>query len=125
MSIAAAALILLAGNSSASLIVQVPRPESVDVAYSELSSGQNDAALVRLLAARERRENDPAVLINLGAAYARLGQPANAIEAFEAAMVSRQRYDLETGDGTWRDSRDIARQSRAEILSASQSLAVR
>ena len=53
--------------------------------------------------------DDPAALINLGTANARLGRPDAALDHYRAALVSRQRYDLELADGRWVDSRAAAR----------------
>ncbi|MBT0669382.1 hypothetical protein HT136_13505 [Novosphingobium profundi] len=124
MSMTAAALALLAGQSVLSLTVELPRTESRDVAYEELVAGQDQAALAKLLAAREQDRQDPAVLINLGAAYARLGRLAESRAAYDAAILSDQRYDLETGSGKWMDSRYIARAAKRGGMDAAATLAM-
>lgn len=124
MSLTAAALALLAGQSALSLTVELPRAESQDVAYAELVAGQDQAALAKLLAAREVCGEDPALLINLGAAYTRLGRVHEARKAYDAAIVSDERYDLETGSGKWIDSRYIARTAKREGLDAQRTLAM-
>jgi tetratricopeptide (TPR) repeat protein len=90
----------------------VPAPAATagitDVAYTELTSGNADAA-VRKLENGAGAESDPAVLINLGTAYAKQGATDKALAAFRAAVASRDRYDLELADGSWMDSREAAR----------------
>lgn len=90
----------------------VPAPAAAagitDVAYTELTTGNADAA-VRKLEESLGSENDPAVLINLGTAYAKQGATDKALAAFRAAVASRDRYDLELADGSWMDSREAAR----------------
>ncbi|MCJ2183334.1 hypothetical protein MTR62_11625, partial [Novosphingobium sp. 1949] len=127
MSLTAAALVLLAGQAAPalaanSLIVAVPRPDSAsagaDVAYAELSRGEDRAALAKLVAARADHAQDPAVLLNLAAAYTRLGEMDRALETYDAALSTRVRYDLETGDGHWADSRVLAADGRRASLRA-------
>ncbi len=125
MSLTAAALALLAGQGAIALTVEHPRAESLDVAYVELASGQNEAALAKLLVSKGQDRHDPAVLINLGAAYARLGRVAESKAAYDAAILSDQRYDLETASGKWMDSRYIARLARREGVDAQTALAMR
>ena len=59
--------------------------------------------------------SDPARLINLGTAYARLGDFDRASDAFRRAMYSDQRYDLELADGSVVDSREAARMALAKL----------
>lgn len=125
MSLTAAALAILAGQSALSLTVELPRTDSPDVAYQELATGHDRDALNKLLKIREVRGDDPAVLINLGAAYTRLGYARQAREAYDAAILTDQRYDLETGSGKWMDSRYIARMARRDGLDTQGTLAMR
>lgn len=99
-------------------ITSTPGPEPVifeerDVAFEELSNGQAAEAVASLEASLRQDPRDPATLINLGTAYARLGDNARAEQAFRAAMTSRTRYQLELADGTWDDSRAVARRGLA------------
>jgi len=89
-----------------------------DVAYTELSGGQSDAALRKLESAPGVKSGDPATLINLGVAYARAGMADKAIAAYRAAAESQTRYDLELADGTWMDSRSAARTALSRLKSA-------
>ena len=109
MSISALAAAVLLGQSSFSLVIDVPPPESTDVAYPEIARGENELAMARLYETRLAKGEDPAVLINLGTVYKRLGHVGHAQEAWKAALHSADRYQLELADGSWMDSRDIAR----------------
>ena len=93
----------------AAATVQTDRAE---VAYEELSQGRSDAAVSRILKSDAHRASDPAALINLGTAYARMGRTAEARDCFERAIASRERYDLELASGQWMDSRRAARTAR-------------
>ena len=83
--------------------------ETVEVAYDQLSSGDVSAAIGRLEALRAENPDDPALLINLGSAYAQAGRMEQAEEAYQAAATSDVRYSLELADGSWVDSRRAAR----------------
>ena len=80
-----------------------------DAAYEQLAAGENEQAIAHLEAALEKTPGDPAMLINLGTAYSRSGQFDKAREAFRAAAESESRYSVELADGSWEDSRTIAR----------------
>lgn len=84
-------------------------PVSLDVAYPALAAGQNRDAINQLLADKSIDANDPSRLINLGAAYARIGRADLAETMFRAAIKSDIRYDLELADGSMMDSRLAAR----------------
>mgnify|MGYP000035344798 CR=1 FL=1 len=80
-----------------------------DVAYDTLVSGEAREAIARLEAAREENPGDPALLINLGAAYAAVGEYRLAEQAYREAISSDDRYELELANGEWIDSRRAAR----------------
>lgn len=115
LSILVAATML--SQSAFSLGVAQPAAAAPDVAYAELSAGQAQAAVVKLEANGAARSDDPATLINLGAAYARAGQPDKAMAVTRAAVQTPVRYDLELADGSWTDSRDAARRALQRIKS--------
>lgn len=101
-------------------ITSIPGPdiritELRDVAYEELATGQTEAALDVIQAELTARPGDPALLINLGSTYLRLGRVAEAQAAFTAAEASSTRYDLELADGRWVDSRRAARLAQADL----------
>lgn len=86
----------------------------LSVAYEELKAGQNAMAVDKLTHSSLDRD-DPSRLINLGTAYARLGQTANAQTAYKAAITSDIRYDVELANGTYMDSRWAARTALANL----------
>jgi len=111
---------LLISAALASLMPPVLLPEDatatqVEAAYSALSEGRTEDALNKLKANRARQSGEPAQLINMGAAYARIGNTAKARTLFEAALISKTRYDLELADGSWIDSREAARMALANL----------
>lgn len=98
-----------------------PAVQYVEVAYEQLTKGQNEQAVARIRANPRIATDDPAALINLGSAHARLGRTLDARDFYLAAIASTNRYDLELADGRWMDSRHAARlaltmQSRGEAL---------
>lgn len=100
------------------------RAEQVDVAYAELAAGRNSEAIARIRGSLSERPQDPAALINLGAAYARLGRVTEARTALGAAASSPERFDLQLADGSWLDSRQAAKLALARLKDG-QSLALR
>lgn len=116
MSFSALAATVLMGQAAFSLGVDRPATDRQDVAYAELASGRTQDAMRKLEAAGARNSDDPATLINLGAAYARAGMSAQAVSAYRAAVVSPVRYDLQLADGSWVDSRFAARRALHDML---------
>lgn len=107
----------LMGQSAFSLAVDAPSAERApDVAYEELASGRSDAALHKLEAGGALHSDDPATLINLGAAYVATGDTSKAVASYRAAMASSDRYDLQLADGSWMDSRLAARAALQRLL---------
>lgn len=94
------------------LMMQVATP-AADVAFAELTAEQNRAAIEKLEAAPAA--DDPAMLINLGIAYAREGQHDLARSLFERAARADTRYRLETASGEWVDSRWLAARAIAML----------
>jgi hypothetical protein len=83
------------------------KPDLGAPGYVALMSNDNEGALRQLLADRSAR-NDPARLINIGRAHARLGDKMNARKAFEAAAKSTEEVDLVLADGSVMSSRKAA-----------------
>lgn len=115
---------LLAAQSAAPAVLVEGRGDRVDVGYSELAAGQPQAAIERIQANRAVDSNDPAALINLGAAHARMGDLADARMVLTAAIASPDRYELQLADGRWMDSRRPARLAMSQ-LQEGKTLAVR
>lgn len=99
-------------------------PDRLDVGYRELVQQRPADAIERIAANRSLEADDPAALINLGTAKARLGDKSAAVDHYRAAIVSRQRYDLELSDGAWMDSRAAARLA-IRMLAKGEALALR
>ena len=86
-----------------------------DVAYPQLMQGRNDEAIERIHANKALASGDPAAMINLAAAYARKGMNREALECYETAIASRDRFELQMSDGQWMDSRRAARMGAARL----------
>lgn len=118
MSLTALMTAALLGQSAFSLAIETPPADVVpDVAYTELAAGQSAAALRKLEGASGVAKQDPATLINLGAAYSAEGQTDKAVASYRAAIGSSDRYMLELADGSWVDSRVAARMALSNLLS--------
>lgn len=102
------ALVLLAQGPAQSM-------DKVEVAYEELATGQNSAAIARIERTSSADSEDPARLINLAIAHAREGRVEAARALFMDAARLDTRYRLETADGQWMDSRDLARRGLAML----------
>ncbi len=111
-------------TKTSQLTVNAPAMDQVDVAYEELSQGMNLEAVNELEGSALVMAEDPAALINLGTAYARLGHMEKARESYRTAMSSDERYVLELADGSWVDSRRAAKMA-ADALSRGTVLALR
>ncbi len=108
-----------AGPVAAQSIVVVTAPQVDDsilpVAYAELKASENQAAIDKLTGETRLDARDPSRLINLGTAYARLGRTAEAAAAYDSAIGSPIRYDVELANGDYVDSRWAARTALANL----------
>lgn len=86
-------------------------PEARELAAQPLAAGRMNEALAVLEKASAADPHDAAVLINLGIAYAQMGDDAKARAAFEQALTCHAVVELETADGTATDSRRLARKA--------------
>ena len=98
--------------------------EALPVAYAELKAGDNRAAVTKLTGHTTLDARDPSRLINLGTAYARLGRTNDAAAAYNAAIDSPVRYDLELASGRYVDSRWAARTALANLTEGRPLLAL-
>ncbi|MEM1132479.1 MAG: tetratricopeptide repeat protein [Pseudomonadota bacterium] len=73
-----------------------------------LNQGKLSEAIVALEAARRSEGNDPAILINLGQAYARAGDYDKARKMLIKARDNRRDYDMMLSSGEVISSRDAA-----------------
>ena len=115
---------LLFAQAAQPAITVESTPDRFDVGYRELMAQRPADAIGRIEANRSLDADDPAALINLGTAKARLGDRSAAVDRYRSALVSRQRYDLELADGTWMDSRAAARLA-IRMLAKGEALALR
>ena len=108
MSITLALSALALAQSSLAALPATDRVIEREVAYETLAKGQAADAIAKLEAMREQTPGDPALLINLGSAYAESGDAARAEYYYKAALTAEESYQLELADGRWIDSRDAA-----------------
>jgi tetratricopeptide (TPR) repeat protein len=80
-----------------------------ELAVQSLATGHADQALSTLEEASAADPQDAALLINLGIAYAQMGDDQRAGAAFEQALATDEMIELETADDTTTDSRRLAR----------------
>jgi Tfp pilus assembly protein PilF len=80
-----------------------------ELGYDALLAGDNQRAAEQILARADENTADPAKLLNLGRAYQRMGRNADAMRLFQAAMDSRDVFDVELADGSVMSSREAAR----------------
>ena len=119
------ATMVLAALAAAAQLTSTPGAEPTtieqrEVAYAEIAAGRPDDAIRAIEARLASDPDDPALLINLGAAYARRGDPERAARAFQAAIDSDTRYELELADGSWSDSRHAARRALETLQHSAQ-----
>lgn len=77
--------------------------------------GDNAQAVSQILTSAQVSRHDPAKLLNLGRAYARMGRMEEASNMFAAAMQSRDTVDLVLADGRVMNSKDAARKAYAGL----------
>ena len=78
-------------------------------------SPASENAVAELEQLHQSEPDDPAIMLNLAAAYIEAGRLADAREMYTAAIESRERMELELADGGWADSRTLARQGLARL----------
>jgi uncharacterized protein HemY len=99
------------------------KPNAVDeisypkgsIGYEALMRGDNERAVSQIMANEQVSKHDPAKLLNLGRAYARMGMTGKASGYFKAAMQSRDSVDLVLADGRVMNSKDAAREAYANL----------
>lgn len=111
-----ASALILAQAGAPSGLPKTTLPDQIvdgDVAYDALSDGRASEAIARIEALLAQQPEDPALLINLAAAHLQQGDDEMAAEAYRRAADSSARYELELADGSWADSRKLARRALA------------
>lgn len=111
MSLTALALAVLAAAPAAPAAPVAMFAEAPELAARTLAAGRSDEALAVLERASLADPQDPAVLINLGIAYAQAGDEARARAAFAKALACDEVIELDTADGSTTDSRRLARKA--------------
>ncbi|WP_252258375.1 tetratricopeptide repeat protein [Erythrobacter aurantius] len=113
----AAIAALFAASMSVAMPVQAQTNPAAEreLAVQPLAQGESVRAIAMLKTALEEAPGDPALLINLGIAYAQGGNDAEARASFEAAMASREVIELEMANGATMDSRRLARRALAML----------
>lgn len=110
MFVSALAFTLIAATPSADAYV-VTLADAPELAAQTLAAGRSSEALATLENAVATDPHDPAVLINLGIAYAQAGDEAKARAAFQQALTCEEAIELDTADGSTTDSRKLARKA--------------
>jgi hypothetical protein len=111
-----------AANQSASVMEAGYKPGALAVAAIDRGDwGQAET----LLKASSAGEQDPARLINLGKVYMETGRPGMALSAWRLALASDRHFMVETIDGRWVSTADLAQQAlirygRGEVQSATR-----
>ena len=111
LTLALAAPALMAGSPIAAQDAKSVAESATEFAAELIMAGEQRAALTRLEEKREADPKDPAILINLGIAYAQLGYDQKAKAQFEDALTSPIEQDLTIADGRTIDSRRLARKA--------------
>ena len=111
ITILAGSVLLLAQAGTATALLDSAATETVEVAYDAIADGDSNEAIAELERLLEQQPDDPALLINLGAAHAQQGDYQSASECYLRAAESDERYKLELADGRWMDSRLAARRA--------------
>ena len=78
----------LSASPAASTADGIAQAQSSGTVYGELAQSQAEATILRILASDQFDSKDPATLINLGAAYAKIGQKDRALAMYRAAIAS-------------------------------------
>lgn len=85
------------------------------IGYEALMRGDNERAVSQIMTSEQVSNRDPAKLLNLGRAYARMGMTNEAAGYFKAAMQSRESVDLVLADGRVMNSKVAARKAYADL----------
>ncbi len=108
---AALSLSACAANQSAGLVENGYTPGALAVAAIDRQDWSQAEKL--LMQPNGADENDPARLINLGKVYMETGRPGMALTAWRKALASERHEMVETIDGRWLSTEELARQALA------------
>ncbi len=103
-----------AAHAQPTMNIETAYPKG-SIGYEALVKGDNAQAVSQILTSAQVSRHDPAKLLNLGRAYARMGRMEEASHMFAAAMQSRDTVDLVLADGRVMNSKDAARKAYAGL----------
>ena len=104
----------VAAHAQPTMNIETSYPKG-SIGYEALLKGDNERAVSQILTSAQVSRHDPAKLLNLGRAYARMGRMEEASNMFAAAMQSRDTVDLVLADGRVMNSKDAARKAYAGL----------
>ena len=104
----------VAAHAQPTMNIETAYPKG-SIGYEALVKGDNERAVSQILASAQVSRHDPAKLLNLGHAYARLGRMDEASALFTVVMQSRDSVDLVLADGSVMNSKEAARKAYASL----------
>lgn len=104
----------IAAHAQPTMNIETAYPKG-SIGYEALVTGDNARAVSQILASAQVSRHDPARLLNLGRAYARMGRMEEASALFNIVMQSRDSVDLVLADGRVMNSKDAARKAYASL----------
>ncbi|WP_187334768.1 tetratricopeptide repeat protein [Novosphingopyxis iocasae] len=104
---------LLAAATAPQATASVEAPQEINydqgqLGFAAMQTGRNEEAIRQLESSSAELPNDPARLINLGNAYARMGRMEEARATLRRAVELQEHFDLVLADGRVVDSRRAA-----------------
>ena len=101
-------------HAAPSMTGEISYPKE-SIGYEALMRGDNERAVFQIMANEQVSSGDPAKLLNLGRAYARMGDTDEAAKMFKAVLESRDSVDLVLADGSVMNSKVAARKAYASL----------
>jgi len=109
-----AGTISVAAQAKPDAVAEISYPKG-SIGYEALMRGDNARAISQIITSEQVSKHDPAKLLNLGRAYARMGMTEQAAGYFKAAMQVRESVELVLADGRVMDSKVAARAAYANL----------
>jgi len=101
-------------HAAPSMTGEISYPKE-SIGYEALMRGDNERAVFQIMGNEQVSSGDPAKLLNLGLAYARMGHTDDAAKIFKAVLESRDSVDLVLADGRMMNSKVAARKAYASL----------
>ena len=108
-----AGTMVTAAHAEPNMTGEIAYPKE-SIGYEALMQGDNERAVSQIMSSEGVSRNDPARLLNLGRAYARMGRTEDAARVFQTALQSDS-VDLVLADGRVMNSKVAARQAFANL----------